>query len=93
MSGKWPFCLKDRCRVVKGVGICAILRLCPQNLVWSVCFVPWDFPWQHRLIKMEKALTMGVRADRPGTYLEDYHTITGEIITADVFAAKVTMVR
>ena len=35
------------------------------------------------LIKMEKALTMGVRADRPGTYLEDYHTITGEIITAD----------
>lgn len=35
------------------------------------------------LIRMERILTMGVRADRPGTYLEDYHTVTGEIITAD----------
>jgi len=36
-----------------------------------------------RLVEMEIALTMGVRADKPGTYLEDFHTITGEIVTAD----------
>ena len=36
-----------------------------------------------RLIILADELTMGVRADKPGTYIEDYQTITGEIITAE----------
>lgn len=33
--------------------------------------------------ELEQKMTIGVRADRPGVFMTDYHTITGEFVTAE----------
>ena len=35
------------------------------------------------ILSLERALTMGVRIDRPGQIKQDFHTVSGDIITAE----------
>lgn len=68
--GRWD--MRDTAPMPTKSGVVGLLA-CAQGIPRSDC----------RLVEMESALTMGVRADRPGYYLEDYQTITGGISTAD----------